>query len=52
MSKQTASKIEATAALVSALATAIAAAKQAGLDASEISRAIEPITELLSNDES
>ena len=51
MSKTTLNKIEATAALTTALAAAISAARAAGLDATEISRAIETLTEIINADE-
>ncbi len=52
MSKQTMSKINATAALTVRLAEAIEAAKEGGLSAAEIVKAIEPITDVLNEDES
>ena len=51
MSKQTATKIDATAALSAALAAAINEAKAAGLSAVEIAKAIEPFAEILQADE-
>ena len=51
MSKATVNKIEATAALTAAVAAALTAASQAGLSASEIMRAIEPLTETVAEDE-
>jgi UDP-N-acetylmuramyl pentapeptide synthase len=51
MSKATLNKIEAAAALTSALAAAIAAAKAAGLETDEIVRAFEGMTEIMGTDE-
>ena len=51
MSKQTMTKIEATAALASAIAAAIAEAQKAGLSAGDVQRVLDPITELLGKDE-
>lgn len=50
MSKTTMTKIDAVAALTAALAAAIRDAQAAGLSASEVIRAIEPLTETLAED--
>jgi hypothetical protein len=52
MSKITASKIEAHAALVKTITEAIAAAHAAGLSAAEVLAAIEPIREHLEGEDS
>jgi hypothetical protein len=51
MSKATMSKIEATATLMASVAAAIKAAHEAGLSAADILRAIEPLTETVSEEE-